>query len=58
MKPNTLIRAALLAATALAGGALARPAHAQSASQIRSIEQQIKQLQADLSHMKADAISS
>jgi len=55
MKQTTVIKAALLAATALTGVVLARPAAAQSASQIQTIEQQIRALQAELAKMKADA---
>ncbi len=49
-----LMRAALLSATALVGGALVQPAAAQTDGQIQSIEQQIKALQAELSHVKSD----
>ena len=55
MKRTAVIRAALLAATALGGMALAHPAAAQSATQIQSIEQQIQSLQAELARMKADS---
>ncbi len=55
MSTRTLLRAALLAATALAGSGLIRPAAAQSDTQIQTIESQIKALQAELAHMKADS---
>ena len=55
MSTRTLLRTALLAATALAGGGLATPAAAQSAAQMQTIESQIQALQAELARMKADA---
>jgi Tfp pilus assembly protein PilN len=54
MNPMKSLRYALVCATALGGLALARPAAAQTDTQIQSIEQQIKALQSQLGQVKAD----
>ena len=55
MSTRTLLRAGLLAATALAGSGLIRPAAAQSDTQIQTIEKEIKTLQDELARVKADS---
>ncbi len=55
MNRTALLRAALLAATALGAGTVGRPAMAQSTTQIQSIESEIKALQAELAHVKAES---
>jgi hypothetical protein len=55
MTRTAVFRAALLAATALAGATPTHPAVAQSDVQIQDIEKQIKALQAELARVKSDA---
>ncbi len=55
MSKRTLLRAGLLAATALAGTSLTHPAAAQSDAQIETIEKEIKALQAELARVKAQS---